>query len=766
MRARGRPAELAAPPPAPDVERRRGAELGAEEDRTVEAVDIALAAACAVASAEPRPRIALRLRTSAGVEVWVLSTEDGAAAVHRAPGGDADDADARGALECSLGTFLRLASNRLKMSRAVLSGLAKVPRARPPERGEPDARARRSRPPASLERWGPVLREAKRAVAASLGLRRPSADAREAAFASAAAQTVGAPRFANEERAGPLYRRGGWRAAVSAIKGEAAGGRWRLRVQVSPGPDARVPSLLCRATSADLAAASEAACAVELRRELATLLGGVARALGLEADDRIERRARGGGVLGGRVLSVAVSEADGAALDFVVGEVAKAWTQLTRPETRDRAALGDVANARSDSERQVDDYHQGKVCPRRRAVPEGRPAPSRASAGPAGGAGDPGRTMQGWTEKGTGHGMSLGAMHSPEAQKIWADLKPMAPEAEREVLEPTPAAAPAAPGRRQRAPAEARRFARARRTSTTCRRGPRPRRRPRATRRRRCRRRPRSSSRSRSRPARSPRRHPRPLSSQLGKGSFMFGKRWAKGHWTFNRQHRELVQYADGGEREVLGQYALAPDCELRLSKADPRLAVELTAVIKRNGAPGLFSSGGDDPPQPLTLKAATVAECSAWKLALEAVLRVRQTAEARRQAAAGFDAAAAPPAAAPPPAAPAKAPSARCRPSRALEKLLALRATFDDLERAVGEVEFGLRSGNDAAWKAEAKADVAQINGRLDKLQFAGIDAVVTTDIKDDAKKSECKTKRKALNQDVESLRTRIGAAYSQLKG
>ena len=64
-----------------------------------------------------------------------------------------------------------------------------------------------------------MLREAKRAVAASLGLRRPSADAREAAFASAAArETVGAAALAAEERAGPLYRRGGWRAAVSAIR--------------------------------------------------------------------------------------------------------------------------------------------------------------------------------------------------------------------------------------------------------------------------------------------------------------------------------------------------------------------------------------------------------------------------------------------------------------------------------------------------------------------------------------------------------------------
>jgi hypothetical protein len=143
----GAPPNSPPPPPTPDVKdvaEARSSER--EEDRTVEAVDIALAAACAVASAEPRPRIALRLRTSAGVEVWVLSTEDGAAVVHRAAGEDAD-ADVAAALECSLGTFLRLASNRLKMSRAVLSGLAKVPRAASPgARGNRRARAaRRSR---------------------------------------------------------------------------------------------------------------------------------------------------------------------------------------------------------------------------------------------------------------------------------------------------------------------------------------------------------------------------------------------------------------------------------------------------------------------------------------------------------------------------------------------------------------------------------------------------------------------------------------------
>ena len=175
-----------------------------------------------------------------------------------------------------------------------------------------------------------------------------------------------------------------------------------------------------------------------------------------------------------------------------------------------------------------------------------------------------------------------------------------------------------------------------------------------------------------------------------------------------------------------------------------------------------------------LTLKAATVAECSAWKLALEAALRALPTEEARRQAADAFSAP--PPAkskaggaasanAPPAPGAPKGSPTASSPKSGALEKLAGLRATFDDLDRAVSEVEFGLSSGNGPEWKAEAKADIAQINGRLDKLQFAGIDAIVTTEIKDDAKKTECKTKRKALNQDVEALRSRIGAAYAKLK-
>ena len=50
-----------------------------------------------------------------------------------------------------------------------------------------------------------MLREAKRAVAASLGLRRPSADAREAAFASAAArETVGAAALTLRKRSQTL----------------------------------------------------------------------------------------------------------------------------------------------------------------------------------------------------------------------------------------------------------------------------------------------------------------------------------------------------------------------------------------------------------------------------------------------------------------------------------------------------------------------------------------------------------------------------------
>ena len=118
------------------------------------------------------------------------------------------------------------------MSRAVLTGLAKVSGHR-----------------RSLERWGPVLREAKRAVAASLGLRRPSTEAREQQFARATAGGEGGGALDSDDDGdgdgdgdgatggGPLaVRKGSWRASVCAIKAETAGGRWRLRVDSKGSP--------------------------------------------------------------------------------------------------------------------------------------------------------------------------------------------------------------------------------------------------------------------------------------------------------------------------------------------------------------------------------------------------------------------------------------------------------------------------------------------------------------------------------------------------
>ena len=65
-------------------------------------------------------------------------------------------------------------------------------------------------------------------------------------------------------------------------------------------------------------------------------------------------------------------------------------------------------------------------------------------------------------------------------------------------------------------------------------------------------------------------------------------------------------------------------------------------------------------------------------------------------------------------------------------------------------QVEAGLAEGRDEEWRAGARAGLAQINGKLDKLQFAGVDGVVTADIEDDALRQDCRDRRKALNRDV----------------
>eukprot|EP00634_Sargassococcus_sp_CCMP2135_P007920 CAMPEP_0198654430 /NCGR_PEP_ID=MMETSP1467-20131203/7709_1 /TAXON_ID=1462469 /ORGANISM="unid. sp., Strain CCMP2135" /LENGTH=250 /DNA_ID=CAMNT_0044390415 /DNA_START=53 /DNA_END=805 /DNA_ORIENTATION=+ len=95
-----------------------------------------------------------------------------------------------------------------------------------------------------------------------------------------------------------------------------------------------------------------------------------------------------------------------------------------------------------------------------------------------------------------------------------------------------------------------------------------------------------------------------------------------------------------------------------------------------------------------------------------------------------------------------------------ALAKLEDLRAQFVRLEVEVAAVE---TCGDEAASRLRAKAEVAQINGRLDKLQFVGVDSVITTDLPDH-QKLDAKAKRKALNADLDDLRRRVSLAHAGL--
>ena len=105
-------------------------------------------------------------------------------------------------------------------------------------------------------------------------------------------------------------------------------------------------------------------------------------------------------------------------------------------------------------------------------------------------------------------------------------------------------------------------------------------------------------------------------------------------------------------------------------------------------------------------------------------------------------------------------------RPASPRSKLRELRATLDDdIGPAVAVLAAGLADDPDDTWRATARASVAQLNGRLDRLQFAGVDGVVTADIDDEEERSFCRDARKALNRDVERVRERIQGLHGELQ-
>lgn len=290
-----------------------------EADRTSKAVDAALQAACAAADETPRPRVTLRLKTpGGGVECWVLETHDGAAHAFRC-GREGADADVAASMEMSLATFLRLAARRLKTSRAVLAG-----------------QARASGHRRSLERWGSVLSDAKSRLADALDLKTTD------------------PPQPSEKRSWFWGRSKDWKCAVSALKSQTSGGRWRLKAEIRSSTSTRDVTVDCKAT--------DAACGEELRRELTQLQRAVSSALGV--DEAPPELPEACSFTGGRVCRVSVHQkgsvvlvsilacAPGAvhgaitttsldlretddvhvAIEDINAEISGAWKRLTRKE--------------------------------------------------------------------------------------------------------------------------------------------------------------------------------------------------------------------------------------------------------------------------------------------------------------------------------------------------------------------------------------------------------------------------------------------------
>ena len=113
----------------------------------------------------------------------------------------------------------------------------------------------------------------------------------------------------------------------------------------------------------------------------------------------------------------------------------------------------------------------------------------------------------------------------------------------------------------------------------------------------------------------------------------------------------------------------------------------------------------------------------------------------------------------------PSRTPEPKKAPASPRSKLRELRATLDDdIGPAVAVLAAGLADDPDDQWRATARASVAQLNGRLDRLQFAGVDGVVTADIDDEEERSACRDARKALNRDVERVRERIQGLHVEL--
>ncbi|KDO31834.1 hypothetical protein SPRG_03754 [Saprolegnia parasitica CBS 223.65] len=102
-----------------------------------------------------------------------------------------------------------------------------------------------------------------------------------------------------------------------------------------------------------------------------------------------------------------------------------------------------------------------------------------------------------------------------------------------------------------------------------------------------------------------------------------------------------------------------------------------------------------------------------------------------------------------------------------ALQSLNNLQLAIAKLERRVKEIEWQVAVHNATAnvpkkELVESKDAIAQMCGSLDKLQFNGVDGIITADLV--TGKADIRDQRKLLNKQCESIRTTMLSLHAQL--
>ncbi|OQR93765.1 hypothetical protein ACHHYP_02310 [Achlya hypogyna] len=102
-----------------------------------------------------------------------------------------------------------------------------------------------------------------------------------------------------------------------------------------------------------------------------------------------------------------------------------------------------------------------------------------------------------------------------------------------------------------------------------------------------------------------------------------------------------------------------------------------------------------------------------------------------------------------------------------ALQSISNLQLAIVKIERRVKEIEWQVTVHNATAKVprkelAEAKDALAQLCGTLDKLQFNGVDGIITADLV--SGKDHVRDQRKQLNRQCETIRTTMLSLHEQL--